>query len=211
MPVQVLAALGVVFALVMSHLAIDWLKVRATKIKASGSNKPYLNSALLFVLDQILHLITLIYASQWLASLVMSDVSVLHASVPTSVTIVVIGYIVCLPAAGHLNRDILAPLIKPYSAGDAPISQKAEDDSRVQDLPQAGQYIGWLERFLVLTAVILGEVTLAGLVIAAKSIFRFEAVKNQRASVEYFLIGTLLSVSEAVAVGLAVRALLQNI
>lgn len=41
-----------------------------------------------------------------------------------------------------------------------------------------------------------------GLVLAAKSVFRFDDIRQGRRAAEYFLIGTLLSVSEAVLVGL---------
>lgn len=75
-------------------------------------------------------------------------------------------------------------------------------------LDDAGLYIGWLERFLVLTAVVIGSPEAAGLVAAAKSIFRFEDMKQGRAFAEYFLLGTFLSVSEALAAGLFLRIVL---
>jgi hypothetical protein len=44
-------------------------------------------------------------------------------------------------------------------------------------------------------------------VVAAKSVFRFEAAKKGRRDAEYFLIGTFLSVVEAVIGGVAVHQL----
>ncbi len=44
--------------------------------------------------------------------------------------------------------------------------------------------------------------------LAAKSVFRFEDARHGRRAAEYFLIGTLLSVSEAVLVGLGALHLL---
>lgn len=73
---------------------------------------------------------------------------------------------------------------------------------------RAGMWIGRLERFLILTAVLIGSPAGVGLVLAAKSIFRFEGGRQGRAQTEYFLIGTLLSVSEAVLIGLITRFLL---
>ena len=55
-------------------------------------------------------------------------------------------------------------------------------------------YIGWLERFLVLTALLLQSPATVGLILTAKSIVRFPELKSIRFA-EYFLIGTLLSLS----------------
>ncbi len=68
--------------------------------------------------------------------------------------------------------------------------------------------IGRLERFLIMTAVLAGSPTGVGLVVAAKSVFRFDAAKKDRKNAEYFLIGTFLSVTEAVIGGVIVRQLL---
>jgi len=71
----------------------------------------------------------------------------------------------------------------------------------------AGLYIGWLERFLMLTALLVGSYTSVGLIIAAKSIFRLPDAK-QRPLAEYFLIGTLLSVAVTVAGALLLRSII---
>ena len=68
--------------------------------------------------------------------------------------------------------------------------------------------IGILERFLILTAVLAGSPAGVGLVVAAKSVFRFEDAKKGRHNAEYFLIGTFLSVTEAVIGGVVVQQLL---
>src|SRR5262249_375381 len=63
-------------------------------------------------------------------------------------------------------------------------------------LQNAGLYIGWLERFLVLSALLLQSPLMIGLILTAKSIARYPEFKSER-FVEYFLIGTLLSLSIA--------------
>ena len=68
--------------------------------------------------------------------------------------------------------------------------------------------IGWLERALILTAVLLKSPVGVGFILAAKSVFRFENTKAGQQAAEYFLIGTLLSVTEAVLIGLLVLQLL---
>lgn len=79
----------------------------------------------------------------------------------------------------------------------------AESEARESDARHGGT-IGNLERFLVLVLTALGEFGALGLVIAAKGLVR--AVEwRDREMLEYFLVGTLASVSLALAVGLAVR------
>ena len=69
-------------------------------------------------------------------------------------------------------------------------------------LRNAGKYIGYLERFLIVTFVWSGELATIGLLIAAKSIFRFGEIKDpeERELAEYILIGTFLSYCVALAV-----------
>ena len=68
-------------------------------------------------------------------------------------------------------------------------------------LEGAGAIIGILERFFTLTFVLAGEFTAIALIFTAKSIARFEELKNRPFS-EYYLIGTLTSILVAVIVGI---------
>jgi hypothetical protein len=78
-------------------------------------------------------------------------------------------------------------------------------------LKHAGRYIGWLERFLILTFVLMEQVPSIGFLIAAKSVFRIGEVKNpaQRKLAEYILIGTLLSFASAILIGCLVKVVAQ--
>ena len=67
-------------------------------------------------------------------------------------------------------------------------------------MQNAGLYIGWLERFLVVTALLLQSPVTVGLILTAKSIARYPEFKSERFA-EYFLIGTLLSLSVALVGG----------
>ena len=69
------------------------------------------------------------------------------------------------------------------------------------EMQNAGMYIGWLERFVVLTALVLQSPATVGLILTAKSIARYPELKSVRFA-EYFLIGTLLSVSLGIVGGL---------
>ena len=67
-------------------------------------------------------------------------------------------------------------------------------------LQNAGQWIGYLERCLILTFILVGFNEAIGFLLAAKSIFRFgELSKGQEIkTTEYVLIGTLASFTIAI-------------
>jgi hypothetical protein len=65
----------------------------------------------------------------------------------------------------------------------------------------AGRAIGYLERLLTLTFVLLGEYEALALILAAKSIARFQELKERKFA-EYYLIGTLSSITFAMLVGI---------
>ena len=71
-------------------------------------------------------------------------------------------------------------------------------------LPDAGKFIGYLERLMVLTFILLNHWEAVGFLLAAKSVFRFGDLKDShdRKLTEYVLIGTLLSFGLAIAAAL---------
>jgi len=72
-----------------------------------------------------------------------------------------------------------------------------------KSLPGAGRVIGHLERGLIFALVLFGQAQGVGLLIAAKSILRFGAVKDDRRLSEYVIIGTLASFGWALVVAYA--------
>lgn len=77
-------------------------------------------------------------------------------------------------------------------------------------LKRAGATIGVLERMLVLTLVLLGQYAAIALIFAAKSIARFEELKDRQFA-EYYLIGTLSSILFAMLVGILTTWVLEAI
>lgn len=77
-------------------------------------------------------------------------------------------------------------------------------------LRHAGLAIGILERIFVLTLVLYGQFTAIILVLAAKSIARFEDLKK-REFAEYYLIGTFTSMLFALFTGLMTLWLLTQL
>jgi hypothetical protein len=181
--------------LAATHALLDLAKARSERgVPDSGRATP-------FVLDQLLHLALLLGAAALVAETAaplaaLADWLQRHAG---PVLTLGTAYVAALFAAGYANAVLLAPFAARL---------KTADEADSGGLANAGKYIGWLERFLVLTAVLVGSPEAAGLVAAAKSVFRFGDIKEGRAFAEYFLIGTFLSVGEAVGIGLAARYLL---
>lgn len=85
----------------------------------------------------------------------------------------------------------------------APVVEPINDEG----LPDAGRLIGILERVLVLIFVLMNQYQAIGFLIAAKSILRFgeRDGDHRRKQTEYVLVGTLLSFTLAIIIGLGVR------
>ena len=83
------------------------------------------------------------------------------------------------------------------------IKRWSPKDSASQSLPNAGKSIGYLERILILTFILTGNIEGVGFLLAAKSIFRFgELNKAKEIKItEYVLIGTLASFTVAILIG----------
>jgi hypothetical protein len=73
-----------------------------------------------------------------------------------------------------------------------------------------GATIGALERLLIVAFVLVGADAAVGFVIAAKTIARFKQL-DDRGFAEYYLLGTLASVSVAILSGLIAKAVLATI
>jgi hypothetical protein len=88
----------------------------------------------------------------------------------------------------------------PKTAVHANNAAMNEDES----LPEAGKFIGIIERLLTLAFILINHWEAIGFLLAAKSIFRFGDLKeaHDRRLTEYVLIGTLLSFSIAILTGL---------
>jgi len=75
---------------------------------------------------------------------------------------------------------------------------------------RAGRVIGFFERFIVLTFVLLDQYTALAFVLAAKSIARFRELEDRNFA-EYYLVGTLASISFALFCGLIIKFLFKAI
>ena len=76
------------------------------------------------------------------------------------------------------------------------------NDSASSSLINAGAMIGYLERLLMLTFLLLGEFTAVGFVLALKAAYRFKDTADH-ARAEYLLVGTFLSLTITLGIGLS--------
>lgn len=88
--------------------------------------------------------------------------------------------------------------------------EPSQQEESLQGLPNAGKWIGYLERVLILTFIYTGNVEGIGFLLAAKSVFRFgELNRAQDIKVtEYVLIGTFVSFTIAIIIGFGVKWLI---
>ncbi|WP_022963743.1 hypothetical protein [Halopseudomonas pelagia] len=113
------------------------------------------------------------------------------------ILILLIAYLFVL----HPTSALIAQLLRPWL--------NHTDLSNEASLKNAGKLIGFLERFLILTFVLLGQWSAIGFLLAAKSIMRFNDTHTARRPVsEYVLLGTLLSFTFSLVTGITVSRLL---
>lgn len=184
---------GAIVALVgIVHVLIDAVSSRVRPTETT--------SAPLFLGDQIVHLLVVV-AGWWLmepAALAGAPVVTVaggEAAVPWSAMTTGAVYV----SAFVFAHDGGNAIVRGVLPADGP--ETAEED----DL-EAGSLIGTLERWIVILLGVVGRWDAVALVVAAKSIARFEELK-QRVFAEYFLVGTLSSVLVAVVLVVVVTAL----
>lgn len=144
--------------------------------------------ALLFIFDQCLHVATIVLfvllfrpaEMQFLIQQVAGSVLQHNLALVLSFLILIVwggGYFTAAICRGYIPKI---------------------DGTENKGIPNAGKYIGMLERTLILIAVLVGKFEIIGFLLAAKSIIRHPEMKGDPQFTEYFLIGTLTSVSWAV-------------
>ena len=174
-----------VMLIVLSHFLIDLAKVNFQKPN---------NRVFWFITDQALHLIIL--ALLWY-TWQHPDLSL--PTIHSGKVLIVITAVIFL-------TNPTSVIIKTF------ISQWTPDTfyTVTTSLPDAGKFIGFLERLFVLIFILHNHWEAVGFLLAAKSVFRFGNLKesHDRKLTEYVLIGTFLSFGIALAVALLVSRLL---
>ena len=183
-----LAALGgaahVAATVAVAHLVIDGIKTYALP-------ESWRRSFTAFAVDQLAHLVSLAAAVLIWPEAVAGGLWAPWLDLLVGPAVVISGLILTVIAGGYAVGLITAPYAQAFKA---------------QGLANAGQMIGRLERAVIFLLIAMGEPTGVGFLIAAKSLLRFEATKQQKAS-EYVIIGTLTSFGWALGMSTATMAL----
>ncbi|PKO99615.1 MAG: hypothetical protein CVU13_03555 [Bacteroidetes bacterium HGW-Bacteroidetes-8] len=107
---------------------------------------------------------------------------------------IIAGFILCAKPANIIIKFL-------FRAFSIETPDENPGDSEEKSLPNAGKLIGITERLLALALIILGQYEAVGLIIAAKSILRFNATQKS----EYVLVSTLLSFGIAAFAGIVIN------
>ena len=165
-------------AISILHYSIDGLK------------KSLNTSRFAFFIDQILHLLVIVFFV-WIFNRYFESNTIWNVPLSIKWLAIILGYLICIKPTNIFIRETL-------------VIGKIESISDTSaELKNAGKLIGILERILVLTFVIIGKLEVVGFLIAAKSILRYKDTDTIKT--EYVLIGTMLSFGIAMMIGLLIN------
>ena len=191
------------FVIFVSHFAIDWFKVIF-----------YGKSFKAFCIDQISHLavitiVAIVYSQNWVW--ICSIYQQLFNR--TSWVIIGIAYVVLLFPTSYFVNYFLSKWDVVSKEDTNSLSNVSNQKKNSNGLENAGRFIGYLERILILTFILVGKWDGIGFIIAAKSVLRFGDIKNhkERNVTEYVILGTLISCTVAILVGILTTIILRNI
>lgn len=163
-------------AVFITHFIIDFIKSSVKK-----------QSTCVFIIDQLAHVIVIAVLWIWLTGteLELNPDLLSYYRIWT----IAVCYMLALKPASILLGTFIA--------------KWTPEGNDKNSLPNAGAWIGYFERILILTFMLVGCMEGIGFLLAAKSVFRFgELTKAKEVKItEYVLIGTLSSFTIAILIG----------
>lgn len=184
----------------MVHLALDWLKNVGRTLYSKIMKREARPGVPGLLIDQLLHILTLFWVWRLLDK----------PPVDTAVTGFYAKVLAPLGQFPGAERAVVGLAVYILVAfGGAVLIRIALDQifpsgyiaDGLSTQVTAGKYIGILERILILTLTVTGNISAIGVVFAAKSIARFSELSKKQFA-EYYLVGTLLSFLLALAGGI---------
>lgn len=200
LPMLSVAVAAVVAAVAVLHAGIDRVKARWLE-RALGPTRS-------FALDQAAHLAVLVAGWRVLVGAgAVPDVrwlSVTGTGTYLEAAILAAAFAFNATGGSVIVEGVLGLLPGKASGGEGPGGSGGPEPAGHEG---AGRLIGILERTLALALILYGAWAAVALLVAAKSIARFEELKV-REFAEYYLVGTLASLLVAVGVGFALADVL---
>jgi hypothetical protein len=181
----------VIVAVFATHMIFDWGKPRLP-----GDQLYW------YLLDQAGHILVIWIGAVWMAQTLPFNSMPISAVISIPMQAIFCAYIL-------IARPItigLGLFLKPWRDEILKGSNQGAESS-MTGLTKSGEWVGILERFVTLTAVLVGQYILVAAVLVAKGIMRFGEISQpgQRKRSDYILIGTFGSVGLAIVVGLLAR------
>lgn len=155
-----------------------------------------------YLVDQILHFISLMVAATLPAAWLGLGEPWWQAH-----ALEYLGIILALGASIAVTRGAsfyIELFLQPWAAELRRVPPKV----RTITLSDAGVYIGYLERLLILTFVAVGQPAAVTFLVVAKSVFRFHSIRDGDArQAEFIIVGSLLSYATGLILALSFGAL----
>ena len=192
-----------ILAFISAHAVIDIVKYAVCRFlrnrhQSTGLIESPCGRRNVFLIDQAVHLITILGISYWLRE---TDITLLYRdgfgiffdsfNMPEAIFLKWVAVLLLI----HKPVNILiANVLSGYKPSDKQDSEGADRN--------AGRMIGTLERIIMVIFISIGQYSAVGLVLTAKSIARYDRISKDQAFAEYYLLGTLLSTICAVLAAL---------
>ena len=179
----------IVVVITLSHILIDGWK----------SYQP--ETAKFFLIDQLLHLLVIV-ACWYFSFFQWKDLQLAAGKLGSNEKFWIIA--AAFVFLGFPAGIMIGKLTKRWQ------DQIKETATEVMALADAGKWIGILERTIILVLILQAQYGAIGLLIAAKSILRFNQTNSQEAKTEYVLIGSLISIGLAIVTGVVVSFIIES-
>lgn len=171
-----------------THWLIDSCKAEMQKLNKYKEHT-------LFVIDQCLHLLVILYLWAFTFDLYQRCIKALLLPFQNyKISLYILAYSIVIWPLGYLIRFALHKMVPPTNA---------------DNIERGGKLIGQFERIIILTFVLLSQYEAIGFLITGKSIIRF-ADKNSEVKSEYVLVGTMMSYAFSILIGLGVKFLIKE-
>lgn len=169
-----------------SHFIIDYVKSMSKR-----------NDLISLVLDQLAHFCVII-GLWWFAFARLPHWDMADEILSTTFWLIITAYIAVLAPTSILIKSFID------------FEKWMPSDASSQGLPNAGKWIGYLERILILTFIFTDNIEGIGFLLAAKSVFRFGELNKAKdiKITEYVLIGTFASFTIAILIGFGINWLI---
>ena len=182
----------VALVITVSHLLIDGIKLQYQRPTTQRT---------WFFIDQTAHLVVLLLVWSFYKQVSWNNIAI----ATPGIFIISTAILFVLKPASLITKFAISKWTP-----DTSTNSSSTTIGIIESLKNAGEWIGFLERLMILIFILLGKWEGVGFLLAAKSVFRFGDLKESRETklTEYVVIGTFLSFLIAIITGIITSQLL---